>query len=222
MIMVVTVFVVVVAMLVIMPMIMFVRMLLAVFVRMIMLMAVIVIMIVLMTVIVFVVMTVFVIMLAMRMRLGGLIGAAVRLEGRLDMGDLGAQSAHHVLQHMVAADAQPVGQHFHMHVPVAEVVGGARQLPRVGAAHFGEFFRRRDNLDQPPVFQDQRIAVAKRHGIRQVEQEFSPAHAGHGNPATMPSIVIENDGIDRRRLPGALGGDEIRADHDVFPDSVSV
>jgi hypothetical protein len=205
-------FVLVIIMLVIVGMVMSVIMLVR------MLLVVIVPMFVIMTVIVFVV----VLPVPVIMRLGGLIRAAVRLEWRLDMGDLGAQSAHHVFEHMIAADAQAVGQHFHMHMPVAEVIGGTRQLPGIGAAHFGEFFRRRDDLDQPPVFQNQRIAVAERNGVGQVEQKFRAAHACHDDTAAMAAVIVKNDRVARARVPGALGADEIRADHNAFPNSVDL
>lgn len=196
----------------VMSVVMLVRMLLVLIV----LVAVIVIM------VVFVVMTVIVLAVPVIMRLGGLVRAAIGLEWRVDMGHLGAQSAHHVFEHMVAADAQTVGQHFHMHVPVAEVIGRARQLPCVGAAHFGEFFRCRDDLDQPAVFQDQRVAVAQRDGIGQVEQKFGAAHARHDDAAAMAAVIVENDRVAWARVPGALGADEIRADHNVFPNSVDL
>ena len=102
-----------------------------------------------MRVIMLVAMIVFMIvpMHVMAMGFGRLIGAAVGFERRFDMGDLGAEAAHHVFQHVVATDTQAIGQHFHIHMAVAEVIGDARQLPGIAAATLRQFFRRGDDLD---------------------------------------------------------------------------
>ncbi len=105
---------------------------------------------------------------------GRFIGACVGLEGRLDMRNLRAEPAHHVFQHVVAAHANAVGEDFGLRVPVADVIGHARKLPRIGAAHLGQFFRRSDDLDQPAVFQNQRVAAPQRHGFGKSSRNSVP------------------------------------------------
>ena len=51
------------------------------------------------------------------------IGARLGLEGRLDVGDLCAQLAHHLLENVVLRDAQEAFAHLDRHVAVAEVIG---------------------------------------------------------------------------------------------------
>ena len=145
-----------------------------------------------------------------------LIGARVGLERRLDMADLGAKPAHHVLQHMIAPHAQPVVENLRLHVAIANVIGDARQLARIAAAHFRQLFRRGHYFDQATIFEDQRVAAAQRHGLRQIEQKFSAARARHRHAAAMAPLVVENNGVGGGRLPGAPGADKIRADH-AFP-----
>jgi len=145
-----------------------------------------------------------------------LIGARVGLERRLDMADLGAKPAHHVLQHMIAPHAQPVVENLRLDVAIADVIGDARQLARIAAAHFRQLFRRGHDFDQATVFQNQRVAAAQRHGLRQIEQKFSAARARHRHAAAMAPLVVENNGVGGFRLPGAPGADKIRADH-AFP-----
>ena len=142
-----------------------------------------------------------------------LIGPCVGLERRLDMADLGAQSAHHVLEHVIAAHAQPVGENLRRRVTVSHVIGDAGELARVRAAHFRELLGRGDDLDQPSILQHQRIAAAQRHRFGKVEQEFRSPRGLHGDAAPVAALIIEHDRVGRRGPPCALGGDEIRADH---------
>ena len=60
------------------------------------------------------------------------VGAAFRLERRAAAGDLRAQLAQHVLDHVVVADAQASRQDLGRQVPVAEMPGKARQPLRIG------------------------------------------------------------------------------------------
>jgi hypothetical protein len=74
-------------------------------------------------------------------------------------------------------------------------------VPRISSQRLG----RRDHLDQPAVFQHQRIAAAQRDRVFQVEQEFEPARARHRHPPPVPVVEIEHDGIGRR-LPSSDAG----------------
>ena len=149
-----------------------------------------------------------------------LIGASVGLERRFNMADLGAKSAHHILKHMVAAHPQPVVHYLRLHVAIADMISDARQLARIVAPHFCQLFRSGHDLDQAPVFQDQRVAAVQHHGLWEIEQEFCPARARHRHTATMTALIIQNDGVGRGRLPGAFAANEIRADH-AFPPGMA-
>ena len=57
-----------------------------------------------------------------------LVGAVLRIERRFDWRKPRAEPAQHVLDHMIAADAQPVADDLHVDVAVADVPGEPRQL----------------------------------------------------------------------------------------------
>ena len=141
------------------------------------------------------------------------IGAAFRIERRLDFHDASAETAHHLLDHVVAADAQAFGHHLHRQVAVAEVPGDAHEVQVVAAADFQQRLGSGDHLDQPPVLQRQRVAAAQGDDLRQVEQEFQPAGAGHRHPPPMPVVKFEHDGIGRRLVPALRGLDGGGAQH---------
>ena len=76
------------------------------------------------------------------------IGARFRLERGLFGLDRQAQATQHVVQHMVVLKAQQAGFDLQRHMTVTQVVGGAGQQVRVGAAHRGHCLGRRQHADQ--------------------------------------------------------------------------
>ena len=123
------------------------------------------------------------------------IGAAFGIERRLDLDDAGAESLHHRLDDVVAADAQALRHDLRRQMAVAEMPGDADQMQRIGAADLDQRLGRGDHLDQPAVLQHQRVAAAQRDGVFQIEQEFQPARARHRHPPPVPVVEIEHDGI---------------------------
>lgn len=148
-----------------------------------------------------------------RMGVAFSIGAAFGIERRLDLGDAGAKPLHHRLDHMIAADAQAFCHDLRRQMPVAEMPGDPDQMLRIVAADFHQRFRCRDHLDQPAVFQHQRITAAQGDGVFQIEQEFEPARARHRHPPPMPVVEIEHDGIGRGVRPVMLTLNSGGADH---------
>jgi len=143
------------------------------------------------------------------------VGAALGIERGFDDDHACAEAAHHVFDHMIAADAKTLADDLRRQMPVAEVPGDPHEMVRIGAANFHQRFGRSDHLDQPPVFQHQRIAAAERDGLLQVEQEFQPVRAGHRHPPPVPVVEAED-----HRIGGGLGPANLRehlrrADHDV-------
>ena len=63
----------------------------------------------------------------MRMRFGRGIGAAFRIERRLDLDDAGAETLHHLLDDVIAADAQRLRHDLHRQMAIAEMPGDARR-----------------------------------------------------------------------------------------------
>ncbi len=160
------------------------------------------------------------IMLAMRVRLcglrflHGLIGAAIRLERRFYMDDFCPQRLHHVFQHVITSDADTFWENFGGRVPVAQMIGKPDHQSGITGADFSQLFRRCDDFDQTAVFQNKGIAAANMHCIGQIQQKLRTAHPRHGYTPAVPLLIVKHNGISSLRLPGALAGNEIRADHD--------
>ena len=141
------------------------------------------------------------------------VGAAFGIEWRLDLDHAAAEAAHHLLDHMIAADAQPLCHHLHRQVAVAEVPGDAHEMQVVAAADFQQRLRGCHHLDQPPVVQHQRVAAAQRDHLGQVEQELQPARTGHRHAPAMAVVELEHDGVSRLAVPARSGLDGGGAQH---------
>ena len=139
-----------------------------------------------------------VIMMVMAMnRRRGDIGAAFRVERRFDRDNRGAESPRHVLDDMIAPDAQALGQQFGRQMAVAEMPGDAHQRGQVGAADLGERLGRGDNLDDAAILQRETVAGAQHHRFGQIEQESEAAHASHRDATAIAFVVVEDDRVGR-------------------------
>jgi len=141
------------------------------------------------------------------------IGAAFRIERRFDLDDAGAQPARHILDHMIAANAQALLQQFRRQMPIAQMPRHPRQRRRIRAANFRQRLGRRDHFDDAPIFQRQPIAAAQHHRLRQIEQERQPAYAGHRDAPPMPLVVVEHDRVGRLAGPRAGGFNGMSVEH---------
>jgi hypothetical protein len=168
------------------------------------------------TVLVVVVMTMTVGMIVVREFRRGCheIGSAFRIERCFDLHDARAKPAHHLLDHMIAADAERFRQKLGRQVTIAEMPGNARQIGCIFATNFDQRFRSGDHLDQAAVLQHQGVAAAQSDHVRQIEQEFQPTRAGHGHAPPMPVVEFEHDRIGGSVAPRLCGFDGSGAQHD--------
>jgi hypothetical protein len=143
------------------------------------------------------------------------IGAAFGIERCLDLDHLGAEALHHLLDDVVAADAQSLGHDLRRQMAVAEMPGEPHQMAGIGTPDFDQRLRRCDHLDQAAVFQHQSVAAPQGDGVFEIEQEFQSARPRHRHAATMTIVEVENDGICRRLFPVVLAFDLSRADHEL-------
>ncbi|MDR6955636.1 hypothetical protein J2X65_005019 [Ancylobacter sp. 3268] len=172
---------------------------------------------IMMTMIVMVMIMVTVVVMAVvvvAMRLGGLIGAALRLERRLDDGDRGAEPARHLLQHRIAGDADAVGKQLRRHMAVAEMPGKPRQMMRIPGDDLRHRLLGGDHRHHAPVFQRDAVAVLHPGGFGEIEQEHDIALPAHGDAAAVPPVMrqdhlVGGDG----RIPAAGGNKRASADH---------
>ena len=148
-----------------------------------------------------------------RMGVTARVRATLGIERRLDLDDARAQPFHHRLDDVIAADAQAFRHDLGRQMAIAEMPGDPDQMQRIRTADFEQRLGGRHHLDQPAVFQHQRIAAAQRDGVLQIEQEFQPARPRHRHPPPVPVVEIEHDRIGRPLLPVMLAPDLRSADH---------
>ena len=96
---------------------------------------------------------------------------------------------------------------------VAEVPGDAGQGQRIGGPDFRQRFGLGDHLNHAPVLEPQPIAAAQHCRFREVEQEFEPADAGHGDAPAITRVEVEHDRIRRSARPMAGRDDLFSAQH---------
>lgn len=152
------------------------------------------------------------IMMGVRLMRGG-IGTAFGIERRLDLDDARAETLHHVLDDMIAANAQALCHDLRRQVAIAEMPGEPHQMAGICAAYLDQRLGRCDHLDTAAVFQHQGVAAAQGDGVFQIEQEFQSARPRHHHATTMTIVEVENDGVDGRFNPVVLANNGSRADH---------
>jgi hypothetical protein len=149
---------------------------------------------------------------AMTVRLG--VRALLRIERRVEGSQPSAEPPQHVLDHMIAANTQPVADDLHLDVPVADVPGEPRQRMAVGRGDFDQRFRAADDPNDAAIVEHKTVAVAQSDHLRQIEQKRRPAVAGQNDPSALPLMRVEQDLIDRAAaVPMARHLDGMRAFH---------
>lgn len=144
------------------------------------------------------------------------IGAAFRIERRLDFDDASAKPQDHFGDDVIAADAQTARRDLGRQVAVAEMPGDPHQMLWIRAADLEQRFGGGDNLDQPAILQHQGVAPAECHGLVEIEQKREPAGPLHGKAPPVPIVEPEHDAVGRLSCP--TGAEHpYRADHGCLP-----
>jgi len=170
-----------------------------------------------MIVVVIVIMAVAVIMVVMMglrgVALGLHIGAALGIERRLERDHAGPETHGHRLDDGVAADAQRLWHDFGRQMTVAEVPGDAGQGQWVCGPDLRQRFGLGEHFDHASVLEVQPIAAAQHCRFGEVEQEFEPADAGHGDTPAIALVEVEHHRIRRSARPMAGRDDFVSAQH---------
>jgi hypothetical protein len=142
------------------------------------------------------------------------VGAVLRIERRFHRKKLRTELAQHVLDHMIAAHAQPVADDLHLDMTVADMPGEPRQIMTSGGGNFDQRFRPTDDAHDAAVVEHEAVTVPQGGRLRQVEQKGRAALTGQDDAAAMPFVRVEQDSIDRRSaVPMARRLDGARAFH---------
>lgn len=121
--------------------------------------------------------------------------AGLRVERRVDRRDRGAKACRHLLQHVIAPDAEPVAHDLHVGVAVAEVPGELHQRERRPDHDLGQGFGLAGHQHDAAIVEHDPVAVAQRHGLVEVQQELGAAFALEHDAAAMPVTRVEHDEV---------------------------
>jgi hypothetical protein len=140
--------------------------------------------------------------------------ALLRIERRFHRRKPRAEATQHVLDHMIAANAQPIADDLHIDMPVADMPGEPRQFAAVSSRDFDQLLRPADDAHDAAVVEHETVAIAQSRSLRQVEQKGRAPLTGQNDAAAMPLVRVEQNLIDRTgAVPVARCLDCTRAFH---------
>src|SRR5439155_19975231 len=123
--------------------------------------------------------------------------ARLRIERRLDRRKPSAQPPDHILEHVVAADAQlPIGD-LNVSMSVAKMPGEPHQIERGLGFDFDQRLGLAGDAHDRAVLEHEPIALPERRRTLEIEQKFAAALASEHDAPAVPLVGIEHDAIDR-------------------------
>lgn len=143
------------------------------------------------------------------------ISAALGLEHRIDGMKRSAEILQHVLQHVIAADAQRLSDDLHLRMPVAEMPREPRERGRVGRGYFDQRLRFSFDPYDGAVVEHEAVAILQTDSFGQIKQEPRALYAGQYDASPMAFVSIEQNGIGcARAIPLAGFFDLARSFHE--------
>lgn len=124
-----------------------------------------------------------------------IVGAALGLEGAHHRGYGAALAASHLGEDVVLLDIQCVRRDLGRAVPVAHMVGHLQKAQGVLGPDFQKPLGRRLHLHEASILELHGVPVVQHRGLLEVEEEIEPSLTGQGNPASIPALVVERDGV---------------------------
>jgi len=140
------------------------------------------------------------------------VGPRFRFERGFDRGEASTQSFQHLLQHVIGRKPQEAVADLDRHMPVAEMVAGARQRLRRGAFDVQQPFRPRDDFDHAPVGSAEQVAAAQDLAARQLDRHLLARFQLGAMPALLARLERQREPAFDLELVGAarylqLGGE---------------
>jgi hypothetical protein len=133
------------------------------------------------------------------------ISATFGIETGLDHPQFRAKALQHILDHMVAAEADAVAGDLGWQMAVADMPGEAQQILRGCSTDFDECLGRSDDFNKSAIIKHERITAAQCDDVIKIEQEIEPARPGHADAAAVAVVEIENNRISRFNRPASGG-----------------
>ena len=146
-----------------------------------------------------------VIVMRMSLRLmGSGIGAAFGIEWRLDLDHARAEPAHHLLDDMIATDAQAFGHDLRRQMAIAEMPGKLDLMNTVTRRDLKQLLIRGNDFDEAGVaFENQQVAVFEDHRLLEVEHHHVVMNHMQQLAAQMSFVMRQHHDIDRWGIAGA-------------------
>jgi hypothetical protein len=119
--------------------------------------------------------------------------AAFGLEGDLYLHEICSETAEHILDHMVGANAKNVVPNFRRQMPVSQVPSKPRKFMRIFVSDFDDGLRGGVDLQPPSVVQLQAISIRHCDGLWQVKKNILALIRGKANAAAMARVKIERE-----------------------------
>src|SRR5262245_19321508 len=123
------------------------------------------------------------------------VGALLRLERRLERREPRAEATQHLLEHMIATDAELVTHHLHVGMAVADMPSEPCQLVRARRGDLDQRLRLAGDAHQRAILEHETIAVLQRGRMRKVQEKNYASLSGQRDPATMALVGIKHDAI---------------------------
>lgn len=137
------------------------------------------------------------------------VGTAQGREGGGERVDMAAEAFHHRADHVVGEDQDPVFLDLSRQMPVAEVPRKFAEMEPVPRMDLVEQFGRGFDRDGASVFEQQPVAVLKRHRLRQVHEHRPAARQRQALAAQVTFVMSERQhGDGRRGCTGAAPFDD--------------
>jgi hypothetical protein len=119
--------------------------------------------------------------------------AAFGLKWGLHLHELRSKAMEHILDHVVGPNAKNVISNFRWQVPVSQMPRQTHELMRILVTDFNDGLCRGPDLQPPPVFELQAIAVGHRDGFRQVQKDILSFISSQANSAAVTRVKIESE-----------------------------
>jgi hypothetical protein len=108
------------------------------------------------------------------------------------------EPAHHPVEYVIVTVCENADADPQRHVPIAEVVRGAREEQRVVRRRHAELLVRSHDFDRRTVFGPQPIAVGEHRSARQVNGELFAVRESREKSRFLSRVVVENQPSIRR------------------------
>jgi hypothetical protein len=120
------------------------------------------------------------------------VGAAFWFEGRALVRHAEAETAHHVVEHVVVLIGEPTDADLEGNVPIAEMICGAREQQRIFRRRHAQGFIGGDDFVRLALVRDQPIAVRENAAARQHDPKLLAAFEERAKSRLMPCVVAED------------------------------